>query len=69
LSYLHGLFAQLVAWLDVSLWEHQTSIDHDVTVAHADQHAVHTDLSQTTDRQNAQWRAAFRRWSREVSRL
>ena len=34
-----------------SLWEHESSVNHDVAVADTDQHAVHPNLSQPADRQ------------------
>lgn len=37
--------------------EHEAGVDEDVTVAMPNKHAVHADLTQTTDREHAQWGA------------
>ncbi len=39
-----------------ALWEHEACVEHDVAVVVAHQHAVHADLAQSADRQDAQRR-------------
>ena len=49
----------------LNVGEHETCIHHDVSVLGANQHTVHSDLSQSTDREDAQGGALVRRGAGE----
>jgi hypothetical protein len=53
-------------WWGCSLWKHEAGVYHDVAVPDADQHAVHADLAQAANWQNAQWRSLARWRPREL---